>query len=71
MHLSYLSPVAVQTHIHIPSNLAVNHVLTHQTMGGFGPIFQSDLRGGKTILFNRGIRNKKFCKVKNFQVWVD
>ena len=30
---------------------------------------------GKTnsycIFFNRCIRNKKFCKVKNFQVWVD
>ena len=42
-------------------------------MGGFGPIFQSALRGRRTkfcdFFFRRDIRNKKVCKFKNFQVW--
>ena len=36
------------------------------------PIFQSALRGGKVKKkkLHRGIRNKKVCKLRNFQVCV-
>ena len=43
-------------------------------MGGFKTHISKCSEWGKTkfldFFFHRGIRNKKVCKVKNFQVWM-
>ena len=53
--------------------IAVRRTLTLLPVGGFQThISKSSERGVKLnflCFFHRGIRNKKVCKVKNFQVW--